>query len=556
MTSIKAQDVYTGSSSSSNKAAIYKNGEMLYQVSDYYNSATTAVVVDPNTNDVYYIGKDGWNTGTVFKNDEYFGYLSTTYGSDLRALAFGNNGLYTAGYYYDEMSAAVWLNDNPEPLYILSIPGYETNGLGIYVERGGNVYTCGYAHDSDNDAYYGVVWRDGVAEPIVAIDDAWIADVTYYDGHVYSLGITNVSMETCYLEVFKDGSPLYTLSASASLFLSWFNDFRIKFDAGNLYVAGLIDANHACIWKNGQVLYEFNNMYFSAFDVTPDGVFYVNNVDNQNYVYKNGQQLFQLNNDITYDLFVDESCTDNDARPLPFVENFNSGTTDWNCWTKTDEFMNWDSDHEYTYASYWNRIIYDEYNIDNQCVYHKYNSDFDQEGWLISPKLAITNGMDAVLTFNTYEEYPNDVRYEGVLVSTTGTAPGNFTEVWTQNDASSQWKEVTIDLTQFSGHNIYIAFKYAGTNGHSWYIDDISVSEYLGVTDVEASQFAVYPNPANESIRISGIESETEVSIYNATGALVKVVNVNVDGNILISELPTGLYIARFGENSLRFTKE
>ena len=304
------------------------------------------------------------------------------------------------------------------------------------------------------------------------------------------------------------------------------------------------------------MLYEYNNMYFSAFDVTPDGVFYVNNVDNQYYVYKNGQQLFQLNNDITYDLFVDVSCTDNDARPLPFVENFNLGTTDWNCWTKTDEFMNWDGDHENTYASYWHRIIYDENNTDNQCAYHKYNSDYDQEGWLISPKLAITDGMDAVLTFKTYEDYPNDVRYEGILVSTTGTAPGNFTEVWTQNDASSQWKEVTIDLTQFSGHNIYIAFKYAGTDGNSWYIDDISVTEYLGVADVKASQFAVYPNPANESIRISGIESETEVSIYNATGALVKVVTVNVDDNILISELPAGLYIARFGENSVRFTKE
>ncbi len=77
---------------------------------------------------------------------------------------------------------------------------------------------------------------------------------------------------------------------------------------------------------------------------------------------------------------------------------------------------------------------------------------------------------------------------------------------------------------------------------------------YDGINDISANRIGVYPNPANDVLHINGLENATEVSIYNAVGALVKVVNTNESINI--SDLASGLYIARFGENSIRFTKE
>ena len=76
------------------------------------------------------------------------------------------------------------------------------------------------------------------------------------------------------------------------------------------------------------------------------------------------------------------------------------------------------------------------------------------------------------------------------------------------------------------------------------------------VVEIGAGTLSVYPNPVKDMLYINGLEQNTEVSIYNALGALVKVANVGSEEAIDVSELPTGLYIARFGENSVRFTKE
>jgi hypothetical protein len=77
-----------------------------------------------------------------------------------------------------------------------------------------------------------------------------------------------------------------------------------------------------------------------------------------------------------------------------------------------------------------------------------------------------------------------------------------------------------------------------------------------GVDENGTTAFTIYPNPANESICIAGIESNSEVRIFNSLGMLVKVVNVSADQEIGISELAAGLYVARCGNSTLRFVKQ
>ena len=77
-----------------------------------------------------------------------------------------------------------------------------------------------------------------------------------------------------------------------------------------------------------------------------------------------------------------------------------------------------------------------------------------------------------------------------------------------------------------------------------------------GVNENEGHLMVLYPNPANDYVRLEGIEANSEVRIYNAMGALVKVVNANANEEIGISELSDGLYLLRCGNATLRFVKK
>ena len=81
------------------------------------------------------------------------------------------------------------------------------------------------------------------------------------------------------------------------------------------------------------------------------------------------------------------------------------------------------------------------------------------------------------------------------------------------------------------------------------YFEDIT-----GLVEGELN-YVIYPNPANESVRIQGIEANTSVEIYNSLGMLVKVVTANPDKEISVRDLSAGLYLMRFGNVSLRFVK-
>ena len=69
-----------------------------------------------------------------------------------------------------------------------------------------------------------------------------------------------------------------------------------------------------------------------------------------------------------------------------------------------------------------------------------------------------------------------------------------------------------------------------------------------GVDENGVQIICLYPNPANDVIRIDGIGENAEVRIYNTTGALVKVVNVSDGEEINVSELNAGFYIVRSGK--------
>ena len=80
--------------------------------------------------------------------------------------------------------------------------------------------------------------------------------------------------------------------------------------------------------------------------------------------------------------------------------------------------------------------------------------------------------------------------------------------------------------------------------------------EGTGVDENETDNIVLYPNPANDIIRIEGLKGQNEVKIYNAYGLLVKTMTIEDDAEISIADLASGIYFIQFGgSHSLKFVK-
>ena len=88
---------------------------------------------------------------------------------------------------------------------------------------------------------------------------------------------------------------------------------------------------------------------------------------------------------------------------------------------------------------------------------------------------------------------------------------------------------------------------------------DLVLAAFFNTTGVDENGifvFNFYPNPANDKIRIEGLEGQVEVSICNVLGMVVKTAVVQGDTEIAIGDLPSGVYLLRMGRSVARFIKQ
>ncbi len=70
-----------------------------------------------------------------------------------------------------------------------------------------------------------------------------------------------------------------------------------------------------------------------------------------------------------------------------------------------------------------------------------------------------------------------------------------------------------------------------------------AINEYSEGSSAFETEVAVFPNPANDKIRVS-ITSIADISMYDYSGRLVfKKANLNSDEELNVSSLPKGLYL-------------
>jgi hypothetical protein len=289
-----------------------------------------------------------------------------------------------------------------------------------------------------------------------------------FDGeNLYAVGYKFENDTLSYGVIWQNDSIIYQME---------YADFGCiaTFD-GSLYWSGIsLTDTIVYIWQDGEVLYALPELSgISNLVVNESGVYYT---DAQT-VYKDGEILYQPIECIITDLVVRPSETPQpmpEPKLLPWFDGFEVDST-WSDWTILDFDGNtsilWEgTDEEAATGDFSARHL--------AC-------DNIQEGWLITPPLYLDLYCDSIwMSFKTMEVNPDNFTSSDLLISTTGTALSDFSVIWSQDNPSNTWDSIHIDLSDYMGDTIYLAFKYNGHHGHDWYIDDVSVEEALTLYDI------------------------------------------------------------------------
>src|SRR5690606_30832105 len=127
----------------------------------------------------------------------------------------------------------------------------------------------------------------------------------------------------------------------------------------------------------------------------------------------------------------------------PFAESFDPASTTEQCWTVLDLAGTNAWDMNYSTNPYGGTghaaALYTDYNAG------------DNNDWLISPAITLAGGERLSYRYRVQSSgEPNDFR---VMLSTTGTAPGDFTQVLLPlaSYTNTTYQEQIIDLSAYTG---------------------------------------------------------------------------------------------------------
>ncbi|MEM6964136.1 MAG: choice-of-anchor J domain-containing protein [Bacteroidota bacterium] len=208
----------------------------------------------------------------------------------------------------------------------------------------------------------------------------------------------------------------------------------------------------------------------------------------------------------TYDYYVRADCgvngTSTWAGPFtfttlcnaistfPYVEDFETATGTFTCWTVNNNNADGDA---------WQLVTSSNANSPSQVyIINTDGNGGNNDDYLISPQLTLTGNEQLRFSQRVLSSFePNDFE---VLLSTTGTDPADFSNTILANASynNETYQEFTINLSAYSG-NVYIAFHVppGGLDGWVLYIDDVVVEVLpacgdpvgLNATNITGSSF-------------------------------------------------------------------
>lgn len=143
------------------------------------------------------------------------------------------------------------------------------------------------------------------------------------------------------------------------------------------------------------------------------------------------------------------------------------------------------------------------------------------DNWLITPQLSVSAG-DSISFWYRAQDPNYAAENFGVYVSTTGTAPADFTSVY-QGTADSIYLRCAISLAAYAGQNIYVAFRHYNVTNMFWLnIDDIqfgsvpSTPTIVALADTIALGMSAIGSHADYQMTLTGYSLTNDITVTTA----------------------------------------
>lgn len=185
------------------------------------------------------------------------------------------------------------------------------------------------------------------------------------------------------------------------------------------------------------------------------------------------------------------------------------------------------------------------------------SSVLNPDNWLITPQIIIP-ASGAILSWWVDAQdpsYPAD-HYE-VKISSTNSSLSSFTSVYEETIANGEWEQRSVNLNNYAGQNIYIAFVHNNCSDQfRMKIDDIYIGDEVSVENFE-NIVSIYPNPANTILNVNANSNIQSVEVFNMMGQKVDAIDANnTQVSINTSAYNSGMYLMRVTtENGVTNTK-
>lgn len=185
------------------------------------------------------------------------------------------------------------------------------------------------------------------------------------------------------------------------------------------------------------------------------------------------------------------------------------------------------------------------YSMSAQNFFGMFMNDLFPDNWVISPSIAMPADGSYDLTWKvmTYaSQYPTD-HYAAYIIAEDGTETMLHEETLAAHNTSFAQRVATIPASV--NGNFRVAFRHFDTEGgYVLILDQIQIVEagtVTGIDDADASDVAVYPNPANQMLNVSG-EGIQKVEMIDMAG---RTVLTTAERHINLSAVASGMYMVR-----------
>ena len=170
--------------------------------------------------------------------------------------------------------------------------------------------------------------------------------------------------------------------------------------------------------------------------------------------------------------------------------------------------------------------------------------------YFLSPKIILPTAGDLELSFKVSaadnEEGFFEEHYAVYVIPFNSEFTGSETPVFEETLDAGYFqtaKLVKVDVSSFAGQDVKLVFRHYNCTDILYIgLDDVMVeNKTLGVSDVNnKNQIEIYPNPATDVVKISGIKKIDNVRVFDMTGKIVKETK---SPEVVVKDLPIGQYI-------------